>query len=92
MGGGLIVLHHTCWHMKPASHVSSSMALSAGWSMLPSVKPPSRAIEQACVVAFQTVVGTEAAAKWGVQDYWTEVWDATAQQCNVAVEKSGGGV
>ena len=37
--------------------------------------PSPRTIEQFCIVTFQTQLGTENAAKWGVKDYVIEVWD-----------------
>jgi hypothetical protein len=52
--------------------------------------PSPRTIEQFCIVTFQTQLGTEDAAKWGVKDYVIEVWDADSQQWKVVIEENRG--
>ena len=52
--------------------------------------PSPRTIEQFCIVTFQTQLGTENAAKWGVKDYVIEVWDGEGEQWNVVVEENRG--
>ena len=52
--------------------------------------PTPRIIEQFCIVTFQTQLGTENAAKWGVMDYVIEVWDGEGQQWKAVVEENRG--
>jgi hypothetical protein len=52
--------------------------------------PAPRTIEQFCIVTFQTSLGAENAAKWGVKDYVIEVWDDDRQQWQTVVEENRG--
>ncbi len=52
--------------------------------------PAPRTIERFCIVTFQTQLGTEDAAKWGVKDYIIEVWDDEGEQWNGVVEENRG--